>query len=460
MRKAEITAFLTLIFLLLISFIGSIMESASIQTAKNHHRANMNMAIESVFAEYQKELLEQFDIFTLEATYETGQYSEDAVMDRLSFYGAAGIDNKMQRVQFLTDQEGQAFREQAAAYVAHKYGLESLERLLGSSKTWEEQEEASSEYERKEQETQEELSDLLKENEGELPDQDNPLPNIDRLKRSPLADLVMPKDRQISNKQIDVADTLSNRRRQQGFGTFSDVAEERTISTLAFGEYLLEHFTSAVPEQPEGKDGLSERALNYELEYIIAGKGSDRENLESVIRMLLGIRFAPNYGYLMSDGKKRAEAEALALTLCTVLAVPAVTNAVSQVLLLAWAFGESVMDIRTLLKGNRVPLMKSEASWQLQLSQLLKLGTSEDQSDAKDTEGGIAYKEYLRMLLFLKKKGQISLRSLDMIEARLSKSQGMEWFRADYCISRMEIKSRCGMRRGITYEFKTYYGYR
>ena len=460
MKKAEITAFLTLIFLLLISFIAGIMESVSIQTAKNYHRTNMNMAIESVFAEYQKELLEQFDIFALEATYETGRYAEDAVMDRLSYYGAAGIDHKMQRVQILTDQEGQAFREQAAAYIAHKYGLSFLEGLLGSSKAWEDQEEASKEYEQKEKETKGQLDDLLKESGGELPKQDNPLPNIERLKQSPLAELVMPKDRQISDKQIELSNTLSNRRLQQGYGTFKDVAEERTISTLAFGEYLLEHFVSAVPEPSKERAGILEGALNYELEYIIAGKGSDRENLESVIRMLLGVRFVPNYGFLMGDGKKRAEAEALALTLCTVLALPAITNAVSEVLLLAWAFGESVMDIRALLKGNRVPFMKSEASWQLQLSQLLKLGTSQDQKEPKDTEGGIAYKEYLRMLLFLKDKGQVSLRSLDMIETRLCQSQGMEWFRADHCISRMEIKSKCSMRRGITYEFKTYYGYR
>ena len=54
MGRAEVTAFLSLTFILLVTFIGGIMESASIQMAKNYRRADVNRAMESVFAEYQK----------------------------------------------------------------------------------------------------------------------------------------------------------------------------------------------------------------------------------------------------------------------------------------------------------------------------------------------------------------------------------------------------------------------
>ena len=63
MKKGEVTAFLSLIIVLLVTFIGGIMESASVQMAKNYRRADMNRAMESVFAEYQQELLEEYDIF-------------------------------------------------------------------------------------------------------------------------------------------------------------------------------------------------------------------------------------------------------------------------------------------------------------------------------------------------------------------------------------------------------------
>ena len=50
-KKGEVTAYLSLIFILFISFVGGIMESASVQMAKNYRRADMNRAMDSVFAD-------------------------------------------------------------------------------------------------------------------------------------------------------------------------------------------------------------------------------------------------------------------------------------------------------------------------------------------------------------------------------------------------------------------------
>ncbi len=138
----------------------------------------------------------------------------------------------------------------------------------------------------------------------------------------------------------------------------------------------MDHFDMAVEGDKTG-------ALDYELEYILAGKESDRENMGAVADRLVLLRFVPNYAHLQSSAKKKGEARALAGTLCSLLAVPAVTEAAAQAILLAWAFGESVVDVRTLLKGNKVPLVKSEESWQLSLSGLMELGSGEDAGDGK-----------------------------------------------------------------------------
>ena len=58
-KRGEVTAFLALIFVLLVGFTGSMMESASLQSAKSYRRADMNCAMESVFAEYQRDMLEE-----------------------------------------------------------------------------------------------------------------------------------------------------------------------------------------------------------------------------------------------------------------------------------------------------------------------------------------------------------------------------------------------------------------
>ena len=54
---------------------------------------------------------------------------------------------------------------------------------------------------------------------------------------------------------------------------------------------------------------------------------------------------------------------------------------------------------------------------------------------------------------------QITLRTLDMIEQRLKNEGNLKWFQADACISKLEIASKCSLRRGVEYRFPTYFGY-
>ena len=82
--NGEVTVYLTLTFVLFVSLILALVESASVQMAKNYRRADMNRALECVFAEYQKELLEKYDVFAIECGYETGTYTEQNILDRLS----------------------------------------------------------------------------------------------------------------------------------------------------------------------------------------------------------------------------------------------------------------------------------------------------------------------------------------------------------------------------------------
>lgn len=455
-NRGEVTAFLALIFILLVSFTGSLMESASLQSAKSYRRADMNRAMESVFAEYQRELLEEFDIFALEGSYESGTYDEQKIVDRLSYYGASGMEQRISRIQMLTDRNGSGFLEQVSYYIESKYGLSSLNSLLGDMDIWERQEEQEENYQQTEDELNRQLAGVLTEHELELPAEDNPLPNMQSLASTPLVELVMPKDGPVSEKEIATGSVVSHRSRRTGYGDFSDVAEETDLSSIAFGEYVLTHFPSAVPEEEQPAGG----ALDYEVEYILYGKSSDKENLEEVLQKLLLFRLVPNYAYLQGDSAKRAEAEALALALCTAMAFPAAASALAQVLLLAWAFGESIMDLRSLMQGGGVPLTKTSESWQLSLAGLMTLGTEEGDREGMDTDGGLTYRDYLRVLLFLQQKQDMPLRALDMIELCLRNEKGLTWFRADSCVSRMEVDSTVSLRRGITYQFSTYYGYR
>ena len=209
--------------------------------------------------------------------------------------------------------------------------------------------------------------------------------------------------------------------------------------------YLTEHFANI-------SNAKETSALLYEQEYLLSGCSSDRENLEKVCRRILSIRMVANYAYLLTDSIKQAEAEALALTLCSLLTVHGITEVVKHAILLGWAYGESIVDVRTLLKGKKVAAVKSADTWQLQLSNLVKLGTDEEVVNEIDAPGGLNYQTYLTGLLFMQNKEVLSMRSLDLIESNLH-------IKADECMTKIEIKSRATLRRGVKDSFTTSFQY-
>ena len=123
MKRAEITVFLSMALILIVSFILGIMEITVIHISKNMNRLETDRAVFSLFGEYQKDLLEDYHVFSIDGTYETGNYSEDRLTGRLHYYGSANTDHEITGIQFLTDNHGQAFCEQVLAYMEECYGI-------------------------------------------------------------------------------------------------------------------------------------------------------------------------------------------------------------------------------------------------------------------------------------------------------------------------------------------------
>ena len=67
----------------------------------------------------------------------------------------------------------------------------------------------------------------------------------------------------------------------------------------------------------EERDGLSQEGLSYQLEYAVAGKDTDMENLKSVVMRLLAVREAANLTFLLSDPSSQAQIQEMALTICS-----------------------------------------------------------------------------------------------------------------------------------------------
>ena len=73
----------------------------------------------------------------------------------------------------------------------------------------------------------------------------------------------------------------------------------------------------------------------------------------TVDRLLL-IRDGLNMASIMSMPDKQAEAEALAIAMAGASVNPAIIEAVKYGILAAWAYVESVLDIRALLDGDKI----------------------------------------------------------------------------------------------------------
>lgn len=442
-QKGEITAFFSLIFLLFLSFLGAIIESASIQVLKNHRRADTGLALESVFAEYQRELLEEYDIFALDGSYGEEGADEKKIMKRLEYYGAQKEVNEIQHSELLTDHQGAPFYRQAVSYMKSKIGIPEDKE---EHSYWEEQQESGTEFEKEEEEVEENLDAMLGEAQESLPSENNPMESVTAIQQSGLLKIVTENPEQLSEKSVKKEELASVRQLNKGKGSF--VQEETKIGIaeeIFFEQYLLEHFGD-VTEKREN------RALDYELEYLIGGHTSDRENLEEVVKKILSIRLGINYAYLLTDEAKKAEAEVLALSLCTLLTVAGITEIVKHAILLAWAYGEGITDLRALVAGEKVPVVKTKENWSLQLSALLQIKEQGVPKRNPDCQEGMGYRDYLKGLLILERKEKLSMRALDLIEKNLNLC-------ADQCMTRLEIKSVCTLRRGIRYEFSTYFGY-
>lgn len=457
MKKGEITVFLSLLFVLMVSFILAVAESAVLQTAKNEARLYTDQAVYSVFGEFQRELQERYGIFAVEGSYESGDFREERITNRMHYYGSPEIEHEITGIQFLTDSSGRPFREQAIRYMEEVYGIEVIKDLTGLSETWEEQQIVGKDTEVKSEKLSEDLDALLSETESSLPAQDNPLPNIEKIRKTGITALVFPKEKQISGKSISSQSRLCSRDIRSGRGSFPARTDLDTVTgRLLFHEYILKKFSHVLSEETGIRQ---DQTLDYEVEYILEGKEKDADNLEAVLRKLMVIRTGINYAYLQTDAAKQAEAEALALTLSSLIGLPVITEAVKQVLLAAWAFGESIMDLRALMGGKRAALVKNSDNWQLGLSALLTLGTEADTRPGSDVQNGMNYQEHLRLLLFLESGETAAIRALDRIEQNLVYTQKLEFFRADACVTRIKIQNCAKIREGLTYEFPLYFSY-
>lgn len=176
--------------------------------------------------------------------------------------------------------------------------------------------------------------------------------------------------------------------------------------------------------------------LKYELEYIISGKDSDKENLASVVEKIVLAKTGINMACLITDKEKMEQVSAIAASVAIVTGLPFLESVAKGVLISAWSMAEAVNDMKILLSGGKVALTKSNGGWRTSIGNVTNGSKKEDSK-------GLSYKEYCQILIAVQNTGDSLYRIMDLIQINIQKRYNSEFLMS---------KSLTGFKLKATYE--------
>lgn len=475
--NAYLTVCLALCLAVILSLCMTLIDGARRNGARMETECVMDIGLQSIMAEYHRELMKQYNLFAIDSSYGTGSCSkvnteshlrkylarnfsyDDILFSKFiygDFFGLEVKDARLKKVSILTDYDGGVFRNCAVEAVKSDIGI----GLLQDIQEWMQVVEVNGLEEGKEEAQKQDLDAQIgewmaeyngteveiEEGEWETVELYNPTEALEGKKSLGILKLVTEGEETLSQNALDTDNLVMARmeRGQINRGNLEQKAQSETgglLEKFLFQEYLL---------QCMGRYGAEceEDALRYQIEYLIVGNGSDIENLRSMANRLCILREAANAMYLWSNEAKRAEIKLIAGLVCTLILLPELIPILEGAILLAWAYAESIYDVKTLLAGGKVPLLKDDNSWHYGLSAAL----AGDLQDKGAGEEGLGYIDYLRIFMMFTNVNTITARAMNMVEADIRNTPGNSAFRLDGCYETVEAYVKVGSRHGFEYE--------
>lgn len=466
MKKGSITIFASLSMMLVASFLFAMLESARYYGLQTYIKQKSPLITESVFAEYHAKLWEDYHLLFLDGAYGGTEFSTSKVAGRASQIAknnlTAPYSNGLWREQDLfqlnldevsvesyalaTDCGGDFFLAQVTDYMKQNIPVESAkaiyDRIEKGRDKEEEGESANLTIEKANNllnGEEEETEKGIKTEKGTKAEKEaktggeaqNPMEYVLQIKENAILGTVVEDTSKLSECSIPKNQSLLERDCEKGNKAYENQSDwyEKILLEL----YLKTYFSSYT-------NPMEGHALAYELEYIVGGKQSDRENLEQIVERLMLVREAANVASLLSDTKKVAEAETLALAVAGFTGNPAVVKTVQIGIVGAWAYIESILDIRTLLQGGKISLIKSKSEWTSELLNMVSLIT--ENAKAKECKNGCTYTDYLLQFLFFMKEREQAFRAMDLMEHNLQLEQMYQNSRMDHMIVAADFQYR------------------
>ena len=462
---AQLTVMAAMVLMVVISLITTSIKSSLQSGYYTVVKQSCRLSEESVFASYNNQLLKDFNIFALNKSDILNNKLCSYINENISSYSSdiSLSDCAFNTFSYMTDNDGYGVEEQIVK--AMEYGLFSnvLDKEQQSILSGEEQENVQNDKEqesvqadneRKYVRCGENLSEaqayseqFMEDNENLKKDQINTSLNavwqLYEYLKSEICETVT--EGRISNKYIEIQELADEYIKSRDISFINTDVIKRSIEAsgnedtlkknVLSTEYVAKHFICYTDTSPGDNDRAGSSALlDYEMEYIIGGEHNDRKNVYKVINQLSVIREGVNLSYLISSQDKMSEAYMLAAALVGVMGCDLAVRLVQYIIVSIWAYAESIVELRKLLAGETIALIKNRDNWILQLSSLVdeklnlqslinNITSYEAVNNNKVEENGrdnsIGYKEYLKLLIMFMNKSDRNYRIAALMELRM-----------------------------------------
>lgn len=474
MRDGYLTVYMAITTMLILSLCLALIEGVRSNAIRLEAECVTDIGLNSIMAEYHRELLSQYNIFAIDASYGTDvavkKNTEKHLKDYLDrnmslddiflsdfFYRdflAMSTENvELTKVALLTDEKGAVFRTLAVDAIQDDVGLGTLEELEDWLEIIEEQDLLNRDIGAEKATVDEEIMEYdgmeveISEDEIEIVDIDNPTDALEAKRNVGVLSWVVENPEELSTASISLDNLVSTRMEKKAISMGNmvwqrDVDEPELLERYWFQEYLLSYM------EHYGVEGTT-NVLQYQIEYLVAGNASDVENLKKVVNKLCAVREAANAIYLFSDEVKCAEVDLLATSLASAMLVPEIAPLLKVSILLGWAYAESLYDVKVLLSGGEIPLIKTADTWHYGLFGAL---FGDGDSEKEDATRGLTYEDYLRIFMMFTDLETLTGRAMNMVEVDIRQTHGNQYFRMDACYAAIEAYIEVNSAYGYEYQ--------
>lgn len=483
-EKGSITAYISLVLVIILALFLQSMSAVRFFHAREMTACAMQQGLYSLWAQYDRTLLKEYELLFIDGGFGTDQYRPDLMQKTVCDYanemldsshsglfsagnlsGGIASDVSWTSLSLATDHQGTAFQRQVIEAMKENLGPAGAQLLIqrfsakdtASTNTERESKKAVTDYKNaKDTARSEEEKKVNSETEGseetekvKVPENfKNPIEVISELMSQGILALVLPEDCEIPGGRVTESELLHNRSRNTGFGGICVEHESSDVEKsllCAYGMWKFDSFT----------DRSSYPGLNLQQEYLLEGQSSDAENLKRVLNALLALREAENLAYLWSDPIRVEEMTSMSNLIVAAIGLPVALPVVMHALAACWAFAESLAELRTLLAGKKIALLPSRSTWRISLENLADFT---GKSGTETQTAGLGYEEFLSILMMTRKTEQLTERMMDLVEQNMRNRYGKPYFHLDYCVDEGEATMNVKFPSGV-YSITRSYGY-